>query len=58
MTNIFFKPCDYFLIYIADIDGFTCDFNSNDLCGWKQDKTDQFDWIRTYVSEINFINNK
>lgn len=36
--------------FIVDIDGFTCDFNSRNLCGWTQDHSDDFDWIRTYVS--------
>ena len=25
--------------------GFTCNFDAN-VCGWKQDRTDNFDWSR------------
>lgn len=30
------------------MDGFTCSFDDADLCGWTNDRTDNFDFLRSY----------
>ena len=37
-----------FALVIADTDGFTCEFESEDYCGWTNSNSDHFDWVRNY----------
>ena len=44
-----------FVRMISDTDSFTCNFDAEDLCGWTQDKTDDYEWVKTYVSIELFL---
>ena len=50
------KSClQLFVRMISDTDSFTCDFDAEDLCGWTQDKTDDYEWVKTFVSIELFL---